>query len=133
MKYEIHFDVNSIIRINILERREARYGWLPKKQKTFFFNLFKRNSFYPEGFYEDSDYFTYYDGGGIAYSEQDLIKYGYQVDPDKSVWEKPYISIIMKNKDSIQIKFESLEEARNYVKEIEEKSEIKFHVILKNE
>jgi hypothetical protein len=84
-------------------------------------------------FYEDSDYFTYYDGGGIAYSEQDLIKYGYQVDPDKSVWEKPYISIIMKNKDSIQIKFESLEEARNYVKEIEEKSEIKFHVILKNE
>jgi hypothetical protein len=131
MEYEIHFDINSIIRINILGRRETSYGWLPKKQKTFFFGLFKRNSFYSEGFYENSDYLNFFDSDGIAYSENDLIGYGYQVDPDKSVWEKPYISIIMKNKDSIQIKFESLEEARNYVKEIEEKSEIKFHVILK--
>jgi len=131
MKYEIHFDVNSIIKINIIGRREATYGWLPEKQKTFFFGLFKRNSFYQEGFYDNSDYVNYFENDGIAYSEKDLIGFGYQVDPDKTVWKKPRIYIIMKNNNTIELEFETVEEARNYVEVIKSKSDIVFHVITK--
>jgi hypothetical protein len=133
MKKEIHFDVNSIIKIVIHDRKRSSYGWLPERQRTWFFGLIKRNKFQEAGYYP---YKCYWEGSMTGDSweaspstRERLIEYGYQVEPDGIVWEKPYISISLKGDHSITKKFETFEDAKEYVEDIKEWSDIKFYIL----
>ncbi len=131
---ETHFDVNAIVMIEIAGRRRSSYRWLPAKQKTWFFGLVKRNSWYSEGFYHGGHYEYCCESGcwdALPSSEEWLMQVNCQVDPDKTVWEKPFLKITLKHDKSITESFETLEEAQEYVEEIKKESDIKFHVIFR--
>jgi hypothetical protein len=135
MKNELHFDVNSIIKIEIHDRTKTSYKWLPARQRTWFFGFLKRNSWqdegwYPYGCYEEGSSMTGDSWEATPSSKERLIEYGYQVDPDKSVWDRPHIDIHLKNKHSIRKKFETFEDAKEYVEDIKEWSNIKFYIIV---
>jgi hypothetical protein len=133
MEKELHFDVNSIIKIEIHDRTESSYEWLPARQRTWFFGLFKKNSWqsegwYPQGCYEEGYMGDYWEEKPS--SKERLIDYGYQVDSDKSVWDRPCVNIYLKNKYSLGKKFDTFEQAKSYVEELKKESDIKFHVIV---
>jgi hypothetical protein len=133
MKKETHFDVNSIVKIEIHDRTETSYKWLPARQRTWFFGLIKRDSWQPEGWYPYGSYEGGYMGDSWEEkpsSKERLIDYGYQVDSDKSVWDRPCVNIYLKNKYSLGKKFDTFEQAKSYVEELKKESDIKFHVIV---
>jgi hypothetical protein len=130
---ELNFDVNSIIKIEIHDRTESSYEWLPAKQRTWFFGLLKRNSWQDEGWYP----YGCYEGGSMTgdsweatpSTKERLLEYGYQIDSDKTVWDRPHIDIHLKGGHSIRKKFETFEDAKEYVEDIKEWSDIKFYIL----
>jgi hypothetical protein len=133
MEKELHFDVNSIIKIEIHDRTESSYEWLPARQRTWFFGLFKKNSWQSEGWYPRGCYEEGYMGDYWEVkpsSKERLLENGYQVDPDKTVWNRPRIDIYLKGGHSIRKKFETFEDAKEYVEDIKEWSDIKFYIIV---
>ena len=133
MMKELNFDVNSIIKIEIHDRTESSYEWLPAKQRTWFFGLLKRNSWQDEGWYP----YGCYEGGSMTgdsweatpSTKERLLEYGYQIDSDKTVWDRPHIDIHLKGGHSIRKKFETFEDAKEYVEDIKEWSDIKFYIL----
>jgi len=133
MAKEIHFNVNSIIKIEIYGRKRTSHKWLPPRQRSWLFGLIKRNSWQSEGFYYHGSYYECYESGcfeATPSSEEYLIKYGYQIDEDKTVWNRPYISIYLKDNNKAQKAFETIEDAKEYVEDIKEQSEVKFYVVI---
>jgi hypothetical protein len=133
MGKEIHFDVNSIIKIEIYDRKKDSHKWLPARQRTWLFGLIKRNSWQSEGFYYYGCYEECYESGCMESrpsSMEQMISYGYQIDENKTVWNKPYISILLKGGNSITKKFETIEDAKEYAEDIKEWSDIKFYIII---
>ncbi len=133
MKSEIHFDVNSIIKIEVHDRTKSSYKWLPARQRTWFFGLLKRDSWqdagwYPYGCYEEGHYD--YSWEASPSSKEHLLEYGYQIDSDKTVWDRPHIDIHLKNKYSFRKKFDTFEQAKAYVEELKKESDVKFHIII---
>jgi hypothetical protein len=133
MKSEIHFDVNSIVKIEINDRTKTSYTWLPARQRTCFFGLIKRDSWqdagwYPYGCYEEGHYGDSWEASPS--SEISLLESGYQVDYDKTVWYRPCVNIYLKNKYSFGKKFDTFEQAKAYVEELKKESNVKFHIII---
>lgn len=122
---EYHFDVNSIISIKIIDRRQSSFEFLPKKIVPRFFGLFQP-TVYPEGFYDDGEY----DGWDPkVYSKEKLEGYGYIVDKDNTVWYRPYATVYLAHTYSITKEFFTLEEAREWVEELKKISGKTFEII----
>ncbi len=121
----VQFDISRVIGIWIFDKRESSYKWLPKKQKTFFFGLFKRNRFHSEGFYSHGHYEECYESGcfdATPTTKERLEKIDYIVDKDNKVWYKPYVLVDLESENQYKISFETIEEAKSWANEIEVKS-----------
>lgn len=131
-RIEEHFDVSSIIGIEITDKRETSYRWLPKKQKTFFFGMWKRDAWHSEGFY---DYGYYYEGymgdswDATPYTKEDLIMNGYIVDENNVVWRKPYATVYLRNKYEVTTYFNTFEDSIEWCENLKLKSGKKFEIV----
>jgi|GEM_PF-5293749 len=133
MLKETHFDVNSIVKIEVHDRNKTSYTWLPARQRTWLFGLIKRDSWQDEGWYPYGCYEEGYMGDSWEANpstRESLLEYGYQIDDDKTVWYRPCINIHLKNKYSFGKKFDTFEQAKAYVEELKKESDVKFHVIV---
>lgn len=127
------FDADRIIGIEIYPRRETSYKWLPEKQKTWFFGLFKRNSWYSEGFYPRGCYQECYESGCwdvTPSSQESLIESGYQIE-DRKVWNKPHVRVFLESKYQVNQVFETIAEAEEWVDTLVKASGKTFEIIKK--
>jgi hypothetical protein len=130
---EKHFDADRIVSIHITELRESRHKWLPRKQKTWFFGLLKRNSWYSEGYYESGHYMECYESGcwdAHAHSAKGLRDCGYIVDEStKTVYNKPHVAVHLEHKLSVSRSFDSNTEAYAWVSDLRKKSGKNFETV----
>lgn len=129
---EQHFDISRIIGIEVRGLHESRYKWLPKKRKTAFFGLIKRNSWHDEGYYSNGDYQECYESGcwdAHAYTADELREYGYIVDEDtRTVYEKPCVTVFLEHDHKIYRRFESDSEASEWVSDLRRRSGKEFEI-----
>lgn len=112
------FNVDQIIGFEIHDARLSHFKWLPKMQKTFFFRLIKRNSWYSEGFYENGCREQCYESGcweANAYTRKELEDLDYLVNSQNEVFCKPYVQVWLGPKMSTTKKFNTLDDAKNWV------------------
>jgi hypothetical protein len=130
---EKHFDVDRIVSIQVIEIRESSYQWLPRKQKTWFFGLFKRNSWHSEGYYSNGCYYEWSEGScydAYANSAKELIDRDYLVDElTKTVYNKSRVTVYLEHEYAVTKDFDSNTEAYNWVSELREKSKKNFEVV----
>jgi hypothetical protein len=127
-----HFNVDRIIKIVVVDKQKDSYAWLPKKQKTWFFGLFKRKSWYSEGFYPSGCYDECYECGcweANASTKESLIKYGYIVDSQNIVWRKPYVTLYLESSYSVTQKFDTIEQANEWVDELKSLGVKTFEIV----
>lgn len=118
MKNEIHFDVDKITSIKIMDRRPTEYIWHDEvKEVKAFFGLITKVKYLQEGFY----------GHGCRYSSTEMREYGYLIDGYSS-FNPPYVEIYL-GKPSIVKKFNSYVEAQTYVDGLKFKTGNKFEII----
>ena len=132
---EQHFDISRIIGIELKGITKTSYRWLPKKQKTFFFGLIKRNAWHAEGYYQNGCYEECYESGcwdASEYTAEELRDYGYIVDEDtRTVYEKPCVTVFPEHDHKIYRKFESDSEASEWVNGLKKRSGKEFEIIIK--
>ena len=127
-----HINLDRIIGIRVYEEQGAAYRWLPAKQKTTFFGLIKLNKWYSEGFYEYGCYITGYGDSywdADAYTAQELILTNNFLVRDKVVYHKPYVNVYLQDDIQISKKFNSLQEAQEWVEQLKSKCKNKFEII----
>jgi hypothetical protein len=126
-----HINLDRIIGIRVHDERGAAYKWLPTKQKTTFFNLFKLNKWHSEGFYEYGRYEEGWYGDYMdapAYSAQELIQKDYLI-RGKDVFYKPYVNVYLQDDLEISKKFNTLQEAQEWVEQVKLKCKNEFEII----
>lgn len=131
-KIEEHFDVNRIIGIKVVDKRESSYKWLPRKQKTFFFGLYKRDSWHSEGFYENGSYYEGYMGESwdtISHTKEELIEYGFIVDENNVVWSKPYATVYLEHECKVNKYFNTFDETIEWCEMVKSTSGKTFEFI----
>ena len=132
---EQHFDISRIIGIELRGITKTSYRWLPRKQKTFFFGLIKRNSWYNEGYYDHGCYEECYESGcwdASEYTAEELRGYGYVVDEStRTVYNKPNVTVFLEGEYKIYRKFESDSEASEWVNGLKKRSGKEFEIIIK--
>ena len=127
-----HFNVDRIIKIRVVDKQKDSYEWLPKKQKTWFFGLFKRKSWHSEGFYPYGDYEECYECGcwdASASTKERLIEHGYIVDSQNVVWRKPYVTVYLESEYSVTQKFDTIEQANEWVDELKSLGVKTFEIV----
>ena len=129
------FDINRIIGIRIVDKQVTSHRFLPKKQKTTFFGLIKLNSWHSEGFYSNGHYEECYECGcwdGYSYTAQQLREGGYLVDTyhDK-VYNKPYVTVYLESDYQTTRKFDTIEQAKEWVDELKATSGKTFEIVNK--
>jgi len=128
------FDINRIIGVKIVGKREANYRWLPEKQKTTFFGLIKLKSWYNAGFYSEGCYTVSYGESGEweadSYTAEELRKKGYIVQEDK-VFCKPYVTIYLESDYQTTKNFQNEEEAHLWVDKLKTASGRYFEIVNK--
>jgi hypothetical protein len=127
-----HFDISRIIGIRIVDKQKASYKWLPKKQKTAFFGLIKRNSWHSEGFYQYGSYYECYESGcwdSYSYSKESLIESGYLVDEENVVWNRPCATVYLEYKREVIKRFDTHQDALNWATGLKMKSGKTFEII----
>lgn len=127
------FDINRIISVKVIDKRKTSHRWLPKKQKTTFFGLIKRNAWNSEGFYSNGHYQECYESGcwdACPSSVESLIDSGYIVDR-QTVYSKPYVTIYLESKYETTRVFETIEEAQTWVEELKATSGKTFEIVNK--
>jgi hypothetical protein len=132
---EQHFDISRIIGIELRGITKTSYRWLPRKQKTFFFGLIKRNSWYNEGYYDHGCYEECYESGcwdASEYTTEELRGYGYVVDEStRTVYDKPHVTVFLEGEYKVYQKFDSESEASEWVGDLRRASGKDFEVIIK--
>lgn len=129
---EEHFNVDTIIGMEVVDKRPTSYTWLPREQKTFFFGLFKRDSWHPEGFYENGCYYEGYmedSWDATPYTKEELIEKGYIVDENNNVWRKPYATVFLMNKFEVSSDFNTFEEALEWCENVKLTSKKTFEIV----
>ena len=130
---EKHFDVDRIVSIQIVGLRESSHRWLPRKQKTWFFGLFRRNSWYSEGYYASGHYTECYESGSWdahAHSAKGLRDYGYIVDEStQTVYNKPYVTVYLEHEYTVTKTFDSDTEAASWVSDLRKRSKKEFEIV----
>lgn len=127
---EQYFDINRIVKITLYDRRETSYKWLPKKQKTWFFGLFKLNKWHSSGFYSNGCYKECYESGcwdATPSTSVDLLNSGYIIE-NKIVYSKPCVSIQLTDKCEVTKKFTNYKDAKSWVTALITKSQNLFEV-----
>jgi hypothetical protein len=132
---EQHFDISRIIGIELRGITKTSYRWLPRKQKTFFFGLIKRNSWYNEGYYDHGCYEECYESGcwdASEYTTEELRGYGYVVDEStRTVYNKPNVTVFLEGECKVYQNFDSESEASEWVDDLRRVSGKDFEVIIK--
>ncbi len=132
---EQHFDISRIIGIELRGITKTSHRWLPKKQKTFFFGLIKRNAWHAEGYYENGCYDECYESGcwdATEYNAKELRDYGYIVDEStKTVYDKPHATIFMESDCKVYKKFDTEPEATEWVNALKKRSGKEFEIVIK--
>ncbi len=136
---EEHFDVSRIIGIKIVDKRKTSHKWLPRKQKTTFFGLIKRDAYHSEGYYSNGHYQECYESGcwdACSTTRESLILYGYLIpDPrdceETEVFYKPYATVYLEHECQVQKAFDSYEEALEWAEELKKKSGKTFEIVKK--
>ena len=132
---EQHFDISRIIGIELIDIREASHKWLPRKQKTFFFGLFKRNSWHAEGYYQNGCYKECYESGCWDATEstaEELKGYGYIVDEStNTVYHKAHVTVFLEGECKVYSSFDSESEASSWVSDLRKRSGKEFEIIRK--
>ena len=127
-----HFDIDRILLIRIYPEKRSHYSWLPRRQRRWFFGLFKKNDWQEEGFYSSGCYYEGYMGDNWEASPRtkiDLEKGGLLVKEDNTVWTKPSVTIYLEHEHSIYRSFETLEEAESWVEELKQTSTKVFEIV----
>lgn len=135
---QVGFNINSVIKIEVAGLTKTHWKWLPKKQKTWFFGLIKRNKWYDEGFYSYGCYQE--DCMGYIWdvtplTKEELISYGYIVEdkwpyPENSVvYNKAYVRVYLESKREVQKSFNTNEEAKDWAKYIMNSAKAPFEII----
>ena len=134
-KMEQHFDISRIIGIELTGIRETHHRWLPRKQKTFFFGLFKRNSWHSEGYYDHGCYEEGYGGDfwdAREYTAEELRGRGYIVDESTStVYHKAHVTVFLEGECKVSSSFDSETEASSWVSDLRKRSGKEFEIIRK--
>lgn len=132
---EQHFDISRIIGIELRGITKTSHRWLPKKQKTFFFGLIKRNAWHAEGYYQNGCYEECYESGcwdASEYTAEELRGYGYIVDEStETVYNKPQVTIFMESDCKVYRNFDSESEATEWISDLRRRSGKDFEVISK--
>lgn len=129
-----HFNIDRIIGITVCGERKSSNTWLPRKQKTWFFGLFKRNAWHSEGWYSYGCYEECYESGcwdATPSTKKQLESYGYIVKDDKTVWHKPYVTVYLEAKLQVSRTFDTLKEAKAWVEELKVSSNKPFVIVEK--
>jgi len=129
---EQHFDIARIIGAKIVDARQTSHRWLPAKQKTWFFGLFKRSSWHSEGFYSNGCYQECYESGcwdATPSTKQQLEEQGYQVDGWNNVYNKPHVTIYLEHECQVTKSFDSYTEAQDWVEELKAISGKVFEIV----
>jgi hypothetical protein len=135
---EQHFDVSRIIGIKIVDKRETSHRWLPRKQKTSFFGLIKRNAYHSEGYYTNGCYQECYESGcweAAAYTKDELIEQGYLVEfsiNHKGVYHRPYVTVYLEQEHQVTKNFATLDEATQWAEELKATSGKTFEIVKYN-
>jgi hypothetical protein len=125
------FDVGRIIGVKIVGRSLTSYTWMPAKQKTTFFGLIKRNKWWSEGFYQCGCYQECYESGcwdACSYTAEELRRDGYIVESGK-VYSKPYVTVYLESEYQSTKRFNTEEEAKQWVDELKATSGKTFEII----
>jgi hypothetical protein len=131
-KIQEHFDVNEIIRIKFFPEHDSRFEWVEATQeKRVFFGLIKTRSATPAGFLDKGSF------DGTIYSEGDLIDYGYKVYTtderiNNRVTEKPYVRVYLSHELETHKKFETDEQALEWINELKATSGKTFEIVTFN-
>lgn len=132
---EQHFDISRIIGIELSGITKTSYRWLPKKQKTFFFGLIKRNAWHAEGYYQNGCYEECYESGcwdASEYTAGELRDRGYIVDESTStVYHKAHVTVFLEGECKVSSSFDSESEATEWVSNLRRRSGKEFEVIIK--
>jgi hypothetical protein len=130
----INFDVDAVVSIEYRPSQLTLFTWYPETRIPRKFLGFDtgRERIVEEGWYDlrkgvVSDYErSYYD----MYTLEDLLGYDYIVEnPSKLVFKKPYVKVILSNKDYITKSFDTEDEALSFIIKIKSKSNKTFEVI----
>jgi hypothetical protein len=121
-----HFDVNAIIKINVVDKSEAGYKWLPRKEVSRCFGLLK-NNVYVEGFYDGGNYDNWL--STKPYTKEELENYGYIVDSENIVWHKPYVVVYLTYEYRLTKYFQTIDEANLWVKVLKNSSGKTFEIV----
>jgi hypothetical protein len=129
-KIQEHFDVNEIIGIKLFPERAARFKWVEATpEKRTFFGLIKTKSEEPAGFLDTGAF------DSVIYTKEDLIGYGYKIYDDRVnniVCEKPYATVYLSHDLTTTKKFETDQEALEWIEEIKTKSGKTFEIVTFN-
>jgi hypothetical protein len=135
---EQHFDVSRIIGIKIVDKRETSHRWLPRKQKTAFFGLIKRNAYHSEGYYANGCYQEGYESGcwdAASYTKDELIEKGYLVEfsiNHKGVYHRPYVTVHLEHEHQVTKNFTTFDEATQWAEELKATSGKTFEIVKYN-
>lgn len=113
----VHFDTSLISRIRVHEEHKATFGWVQRRSKVEAFWSWNRKREIKEGFY----YYGDYDREMITAEE--LKERGYIVETDRvtpTVFEKPYVYVELKHADNVSMKFNNMQEAREWANKLME-------------
>jgi len=129
---EEHFDISRMIGIKIVDKRKSSTTWLPRKQKTAFFGLIKRKAWYSEGYYSNGHYRECYESGcwdATPSTRQQLLNYGYLVDNDKVVWNRPHVTVYLEHDHQVGKTFDTFENALSWAEELKATSGKTFEIV----
>ena len=131
---EEHFDISRIIGIQIVDKRKTSIKWLPRKQKTTFFGLIKRNAWYEEGYYDNGHYTECYESGcwdATPSTKEQILGYGYLIDKDNiaTVWHRPYATVYLEHERRVTKSFTTFEETLSWAEELKATSGKTFEIV----
>lgn len=143
----IHFDVNLISKIHYRTAYLVKdYIWREEetvpKYKTFLliFNIRDGVTVKPAGFYIDKSHLSYSNEPVYVHVSDDyLLRYGYQIKEfgnhggisyRKEVWTKAYVEVKLTHEGSVGKRFDTNQEALDWIDKLKELSGKTFEVIL---
>lgn len=130
-----YFELDKVNSITLRFEKESEYRWyeeVPSRPRKMFGIKIGTIAAIPAGWNsEEPEEELRYSHRRVSSSYFERYKW-YRVDETKKrVFEKAYIEIVFGYKQTISTKFETNEEAQEYVNELIQSSEKEFHVIIK--